>query len=273
MKTLKKNSLFFALLLFLNGIGSFKTIAQNGTANQPNYLLREYMKVVPGKENEYLKVEKVWKKIHERRIKEGRILAWTLSRRVYYGTNAPYDYVTTTVFKSGKEIDEAASLNWDYIIAGLSPEDLAIVNTTGDTRKMVSSQLLYQTQRVQAEGSIFKYWQITQVKAKQGFGADLEKYEAMMKPVFEEAAKSGQISGWRFGENLFPRRANDGNYYRVIITKNMEDMLNSEKNPYLLAAFKKVYPTKDWKVFSKAMNDIITILDVDLWERIDSAAN
>ena len=272
MKKRNQFAVFFALLMLLNSLGSFKTLAQT-TPIQPNYLLREYMKVNPGKESDYLKVEKVWKKIHQRRIKEGKISSWTLSKKVYGGSYASYDYVTTTVFKSGKEMDEAASLNWDYITAGLSPEDLAIVNTTGDTRKMTSSQLIYQTQRVQAEGSIFKYWQITQVKAKQGFGAELEKYEAMMKPVFEEAAKSGQISGWRFGENLFPRRANEGNYYRVIITKNMEDLLNSEKNSYLSAAFKKVYPTKDWKVFSKAMNDIITTLDVDLLERIDTAAN
>ncbi len=244
------------------------------TAEQPNYLLREFMKVEPGQEENYLKVEKLWKKVHQRRITEGKIIAWTLSRRVYYGSNAPYDYVTTTVYKSGKEMDEAAAtMNWDYITKGMTAEEIALANTTEKTRKMVSSQLVYQTERVQPQVTANNYWKISQVMAKPGKGAELAKYEKMMKPVFEEACKSGAISGWRFGQNLFPRAAEGANYYRVIVTNNMDDMLKAETGDYIAKAFKKVYPDKDWTVMNKTIADLITIGDIELLVRVDSVTN
>jgi hypothetical protein len=81
-------NLLIIIALFL----SANLLAQSSTSNQlnePNYLLREYMKVEPGQEEAYLKIEKLWKKVHQRRIAEGKIIAWTLSERMYYGTNAP----------------------------------------------------------------------------------------------------------------------------------------------------------------------------------------
>lgn len=244
------------------------------TADEPNYLLREFMKVEPGQEENYLKVEKIWKKVHQRRIAEGKIIAWTLSERVFYGSNAAYDYVTTTVYKSGKEMDEAqATMNWDYITKGLSAEELVIINTTEKTRKMVSSQLVYQTERVQPQTTNNNYWKITQVRAHAGKGAELAKHEKYMKPVFAEACKSGAISGWRFGVNLYPRAAESANYYRVIVTNNMDDMLKAESNAYIAEAFKKVYPDKDWATYSKSIGDIITVFDVELLHRVDAATN
>lgn len=105
-------------------------------------------------------------------------MAWTLSRRVYYGSNAAYDYVTTTVFKSGKEMDDAATyMNWEYITKGMTADELALVNNTDKTRKMVSSQLVYQIWRVQPQANLNTYWKITQVKANSGKGAELEQHE------------------------------------------------------------------------------------------------
>jgi hypothetical protein len=265
-------NLLIIMALFL----SVNLLAQTSTSNQlnePNYLLREYMKVEPGQEEAYLKIEKLWKKVHQRRIAEGKIMAWTLSERVYYGSNAPYDYVTTTVYKSGKEMDEANALTWEYIIKGLTPDEVTLINTTNKTRKMVSSQLSYQTERVQSTPNANVYWKISQVKSLPGKGAELERHEKMMKPVFEEASKMGDISGWRFGENIFPRAKDGSNYYRVIATKNMDDMLKAENGDYIAKAFKKVYPDKDWATMNKTIADLITIQDVELLHRVDSVTN
>jgi hypothetical protein len=271
-KHTKMKNLLIIIALFL----SVNLLAQTSTSNQvsePNYLLREFMKVEPGQEEAYLKIEKLWKKVHQRRIAEGKIMAWTLSERVYYGSNAPYDYVTTTVYKSGKEMDEANALTWEYIIKGLTPDEVMLINTTNKTRKMVSSQLSYQTERVQPDANANNYWKISQVKSLPGKGAELEKYEKLMKPVFEEACKMGAISGWRFGEYVFPRAKDGANYYRAIVTKNMDDMLKAENGDYIAKAFKKVYPDKDWATMNKTIADLITIQDVELLHRIDSVTN
>jgi hypothetical protein len=270
---MKKNLLSHAFkaltIAFMSIICANDAFAQ--TPEQPNYLLREFMKVASGQEEEYIKVEKLWKKVHQRRIAEGKIIAWTISRRAFYGSDALYDYVTTTVYKSGKEMDEAKSMNWEYITKGMTVDEITLINTTEKTRKMVSSQLVYQMERVQLQTTANIFWKITQVKALPGKGAELAKHEKMMKPVFEEACKSGDISGWRFGQNLFPRAAESANFYRVIVTKNMEDMLKAENGEYIAKAFKKVYPDKDWAVVNKTIADLITISDIELLVKVDAA--
>lgn len=243
--------------------------AAQDAPDAPVYLLREYMKVEPGMEEEYLKVEQLWKKVHQRRKDEGKILNWNLSRRSFYGTDAPYDYMTVTAFKSGKELEEAQQMTWEYITKGMTPEEIALANTTGKTRKMVSSSLSYQLLRSQSTAEN-RFIKIIQAKAAPGKGADLEKAEAMMKPVFDEAGKMGAISGWRFGRHLYPRSAEGANYYRIESTSTMADMLTHESSGYLEKAFKKVYPTKDFAATMKSVRDLITLLDVELFERVDS---
>lgn len=248
----------------------FAIVATAQTApDAPVYLLREYMKVEPGMEEEYLKVEQLWKKVHQRRKDEGKILNWNLSRRSFYGTNADYDYMTVTAFKSGKELEEAQSMTWEYIIKGMTPEEIALANKTAQTRKMVSSSLSYQLLKSQSSAEN-RFIKIIQAKAAPGKGAELEKAEAMMKPVFDEAGKMGAISGWRFGRHLYPRSAEGANYYRIESTNTMADMLTHESSGYLEKAFKKVYPTKDFAATMKSVRDLITLLDVELLERVDS---
>ncbi len=242
--------------------------AQNAP-DAPVYLLREYMKVEPGMEDEYLKIEQLWKKVHQRRKDEGKILNWNLARRSFYGTNADYDYMTVTAFKSGKELEEAQTMTWEYITKGMTPDEIALANTTGKTRKMVSSSLSYQLLKSQSAAEN-RFIKITQVKAAPGKGAELEKAEALMKPVFDEAGKMGAISGWRFGRHLYPRSAEGANYYRIESTNSMADMLTHESSGYLEKAFKKVYPAKDFAATMKSVRDLITLLDVELFERVDS---
>jgi hypothetical protein len=50
----------------------------------------------------------------------------------------------------------------------------------------------------------------------------------------------------------------------------MADMLTHESSGYLEKAFKKVYPTKDFAATMKSIRDLITLLDVELFERVDS---
>jgi len=51
------------------------------SAQKPwNYLFVDYMDVVDGKEEDYVKAEGLWLKVHESWAQEGRILAWGLAK-------------------------------------------------------------------------------------------------------------------------------------------------------------------------------------------------
>lgn len=266
----KTINLGLLLAVFFVTVCSNVLQAQTPANSDQVYIVKEFMKVEPGMEADYLKTEQLWKKVHQRRVDEGKIISWSLTRRAFSGTNSPYDYVLFTAYKSGKEMDEAnSSMTWDYITKGMTAEELVIANNTLKTRKMVSSQLLMGLNRVQP---LFnnRYMKITQVKAAPGKGDELEKLETMMKPVFEEACKMGNVTGWRFGKNLYPQAAGAANYYRAIATSNMDDMLKSESGDFLATAFKKIYPAKDWKAIQKNFSDIITIMDTELLEVVDA---
>ena len=240
------------------------------TAADPYFILREYMKIEPGMETEYLKTEATWKKVHQRRKTEGKIVDWVLYRRLFpSGSNMPYSYMTITVFKSGKELEEATNMTWDYIVKGMSAEDLAIGNNTEKTRSLVSRSLDQQIERVQP-GTTGRFVKLTQVKVVAGQGAELKKHEKMMEAVFIEAVKMGKIGGWRFGAHIYPNDPNTGGFYRAINTNTLEEMVNNESNGYLEMAFKKVYPTKDYAATMKMIRETIISYPLEeIWERVD----
>jgi hypothetical protein len=257
---------FVALFLRLSSLSVAQTTA--AVPYEPTYTLWEYIKVLPGKEGDYLKVEQTWKKVHQRRKDEGKIINWTFYRRVLpSGSNATYDYATTTTFKSGAELEGAMGMTWEYIKEGLSKEETTIAEGTEKTRNIVDRRLNLLLERVEPQG---RYVKFTTLKVKPGMGAEQEKLERMMNPVFVEACKTGKIASWRFGRQLFPISEGGGNYYRGIGTKTMDDLVKNETNKYVEAAFKKVYPTKDYAVVSKSFRDMMTVVMVEIWEKVDT---
>ncbi|MCB0583611.1 MAG: hypothetical protein KDD10_30300, partial [Phaeodactylibacter sp.] len=67
------------------------------------YYAIDYMKVEPGKHDDYLKLEKAWKKIHEANIKAGKYSYWTLTSVLYpSGAEEAYNYVTRINFSGEK---------------------------------------------------------------------------------------------------------------------------------------------------------------------------
>jgi hypothetical protein len=62
----------------------------------------DYMKVAPGQDDAYLQVEqKMWKPIHEVRVKAGNALGWYLYRVASpSGSLVDHNYVTVAVYKS-----------------------------------------------------------------------------------------------------------------------------------------------------------------------------
>lgn len=90
--------------------------------------------------------------------------------------------MTTTAFKSGKDMEAANSMTWDYIKQGMNPEETAIAEGTEKTRKIVARTLDVVLERVEPTPA---YWQTTYLTANAGQGAALEKMETMMKCLWK----------------------------------------------------------------------------------------
>ena len=90
------------------------TAAQQSAPNPVprRYLVLDYMRVTPGKENEYVRLEReVFKPFHAQRVKNKRLVGWQLYEVRYTAdTHRDYDYVTVNVYDSLAATDDQSGL-------------------------------------------------------------------------------------------------------------------------------------------------------------------
>jgi len=102
------------------------------------YLRADKMKVMEGKEKEYLSIEKQWKEIHEKLMSDGKKISWSLWKPK--DKNLGYDYVTVQTYNSLDSMD--ASYNWKAIGEAIGADKLrAILEKTPKTRENIGSEL------------------------------------------------------------------------------------------------------------------------------------
>lgn len=101
-----------AVVLALVILGSFLAgtlVPRASTQPQtPKYLMVDYMGVDPGKEQEYLRVEReLWKPIHEAYVKNGKKRWWSLYAIQFpYGTEQKYGFVTINAFDLFQQLED-----------------------------------------------------------------------------------------------------------------------------------------------------------------------
>jgi hypothetical protein len=128
----------------MSGTQTAAPATQAAQPKSPKYLEIDYMKVEPGKDNDYLRVEQgLWKPLHQQRVKNGDIRSWTLyGLRFPSGTSEKYDYVTVNAFERFAQLEnpyaDAAQI-LDRVHPGIKVADF--VQQTESTRKLVRSEV------------------------------------------------------------------------------------------------------------------------------------
>jgi hypothetical protein len=81
--------------------------AQTSPRKPPKYIQVDYMKVQPGNEGDYMKVEQEgWKPIHQERIKQGKLHSWYFFGVDFpSGTETKYNYVTVNTFDQWGQVE------------------------------------------------------------------------------------------------------------------------------------------------------------------------
>jgi hypothetical protein len=92
-------------LSFLAGTLVPTALTQSKPSSQ--YVSVNYMKVDPGRENQYVQMEReVWKPIHQQRVKDGKMKAWSLYEvRFPGGDNREYGYLTVETYDSIQDVE------------------------------------------------------------------------------------------------------------------------------------------------------------------------
>jgi hypothetical protein len=121
----------------------YRTDAVEPATPQPfKYIRIDYMKVKPGMEAQYLKVEREdWMPVHKALVDGGQSTAWGLWRAIFPGgTDSSYDYVTSIRYSNYAQIME---VDYEKTFKKASPaKDVnAIADRTTKSRDLVKSEV------------------------------------------------------------------------------------------------------------------------------------
>ncbi|MCO6489348.1 MAG: hypothetical protein J5I98_13065 [Phaeodactylibacter sp.] len=242
MKTLI-NTCLLAAFFYL----PFMHLAAQGDAPQRYYAI-DYMKVEPGKHDDYLKLEKAWKKIHEANIKAGKYSYWTLTSVLYpSGANEAYNYVTRINFSGEKQLADYLE-NWAMpgLENILTKEERDMVARTPEFRTLVRSEIWARADQDVSEDMsdanvmVFNFFNFPET----GSRTDHMRVEReIWKPVHKARREAGEMKGWVLLAKQLPYGSADAYHDATVdIYANMEQFLN-QGSP--LPYFEKVHAGKD----------------------------
>ncbi len=234
------------------------------------YAVVERMKVLPGMWDKYLEAEKVWKKIHQQSKAKGEIMDWFLFQCLYPGgTDAPYEFITVTYYKSGKEL--GAPFVWAEKTKGLTPAEVEIADGAEKTRNLIDRHLYsFFNGCDQATCKPGKYLQLFANKAKPGKTSGYEKFLEDGTAMRLEAIKSGKIQGWSIWKRVYPGSPDLETHTAVYAYESLDALLKNSAPVDFSAEMKKVKPGQTWEDFMKQMNELRDFAGSEMWEQVDS---
>ncbi len=244
------------------------TLVVNEPPAQTFYATVEHMKVVPGKWDDYLEAEKVWKKIHQGRKQRGEIMDWFMFRCTYpNGTDAPYDYITVT-HQTARQL--GAPWNWDTMTKGLTAAEIATANDAEKNRNLIDLHLsVFLNGCDQSTCKPGNYVQLFFNRSKPGKSKDYEKFLEDGNEMRQEAIKSGKIQAWSIWKRVYPGAPDLDTHTAVYAYESLEALLKNSAPVDFSAELKKVKPTQNFDDFMKQMNELRDFVGSEVWVKVD----
>ena len=259
--------LFFALSLILLAILSAFTARAQGIPSL--FVVADFMKVKPQDYSKYIDVEqKIWKPLHQERIKEGIIVGWYLYAVEFSGTDDEYNYVVITLYDNAQGLENP----WTPEIPKKVHPDMTndeIMRQTYEYRDHVKSELFFSIATAPAipMDKPAAYMQVNYMKVEPGIEAAYEELESeTWMPVHNELIRSGRTTGWGLWSALFPRGA--GRPYQYI-TLNAFSEFSFVFDLDYSESFKKLNPDQDISEVMDKTRKLRTIVRTELWDLID----
>ena len=200
----------------------------------------DYMKVTPGMVDDYLKLETIWKKIHQANIKAGKYEYWKVMEVISpSGADAPYDYITRQAFKSIEQLGDSYELPFvpEDLDKILSKEEMDFAMRANEFRTMVKTEFWAMDSQLREESddgvpgkvNVFNFFDIPQGKTY----ANFQEMQELWIPVHKAKIKDNSMEGWVSLQMIMPTGAEQ--QYRaatVDIYKNMKEFLMTDFEPY-----------------------------------------
>jgi hypothetical protein len=200
----------------------------------------DYMKVSPDQLENYLEVERVWKKIHQYNIKQGKYQLWTMEEILQpSGTMYDYNYITRVSFKD--EAQYNAFVEGDYVPLNLdkllTKEEMKAYNATTSSRDLVKSevwQLMSEMVDDDEDDGEWRYSKFNYFSINEGYTPDdFVAVQTMWTPVHEARIEDDKLEGWVVMRKLLPYGSMFNERYATVDHfKSMTDLMTDDTSRY-----------------------------------------
>ena len=258
-----------SLLMVYAPASAAQQTAQNAVARR--YYVLDYMRVAPGKDNDYVRLEReIFKPFHAQRIKDKRLISWQLyDVRYTADTHREYDYVTVNVYENLAAADDPAANLATFQRMHPGNEGARLLAETGAARQTVRSEiwvLLDQTTSSGASAPPAKYFQVGFMRSKPNVDyVGLER--EVWKPVHQELVRSGTMNFWGLYELVMPGGTS---YPYDYATVQGVTSLSALENMYTEGLFRRVHPNISIPDVSNRTAAARDLTRLELWVLVDS---
>ncbi|MEZ4772907.1 MAG: hypothetical protein R3D00_06980 [Bacteroidia bacterium] len=221
-----------------------------------------YMKATPGMEEDYIKVEKLWKRIHEAKKKAGMIDSWEFFRVVSpAGANSEFNFITRNTYVGEEKLADFYEKSFypDNVESLFNAEEMALINRTGELRTIVKEEVwavtdaIFAKEMSDATVTVLNYFDFPEGKTS----ADHVKVETdIWKPVHQARINDGKLKGWVLMQQWFPFGADMP--YQDATVDLYKDMRQYFK-PFFQEYMAKVHPGKNVNDLMKATTAAATL--------------
>ena len=218
--------------------------AQQPSQTRTRFVELDYMKVAPGKDAEYVRLEQqVFKALHQERVKNKEMVGWALYQVPFTG-DREYDYVTVNVYDN---IAATEGTGFMQAFQRLHPgkEGTNLRAQTLATRTMVRTelwQLLDQTTPLGTAGDSgrpARYLVVNFMQSKAGGNYEAVEKD-LWKPVHQELVKSGARVSWGFYGLMLPGGTRYPYDYATV--DGLRSLTGLTDDAYTEDVFKRVHP-------------------------------
>lgn len=270
MKSLisKKGLCLFFLFVLQSMLFPGPGFAQIG---QRVFYIVEYIKVLPGKSKDFLKLQKeIIKPLQQERLKKSSLLSWSLYQNIFpSGTNETYDYISVCIVKDWNSIEKIFTGSIDVISKSLNREQLLFWEKSDQIFSGVKNEIWSQEEIIlkSPSGPPPKYHLANYMKIPEGKMNDYLKMErTFVKPVHEEHIKTGGRAGWALYIIHQPSGA-EVPYHAA--TVDFYDRWDQLGNPDQTAFWQQIHPDKSPEYIEKQITATRILLRQELRVLVD----
>lgn len=210
-------------------------------SEEPRSISRvDYMKVAPNHIDDYLAVEKVWKKIHQKNIDDCKYQYWEVQEVISpAGDQYSYNYITRISFVNPEQY--SAFLEGGVTPKGvdrlLTKDEMKVYNKTVDARTLVKTevwQLMDERLEEEDDQDPSMYSKFNFFIINEGYTADnFVEVQSIWSPIHEARIADDKLEAWSVMRKLMPSGTHfDERYATIDRYKSMTDLMLDDPSRY-----------------------------------------